>query len=245
MKFLVLIAVVACLASCKQLVPVVADDLKNNATAYDSKGRQGWQFNQVITYGDYKTSKVKRGWTTSYTFPFVVKFHNAKQRLSFQQFVPNGATAEVFAVSRLETQEFDLIRDIFSVYVKYENTFAGSVVLADEARTRWDFMIYDVDGNMNTNVNGSKTQGFAKRADGESIELRPINAVEGQAKWLDKFSLYGFEFWHMGKPIGAVFSVNNGKVWIRNDIRDDLRPVVASLASSLLLRHSLSSTNNN
>jgi hypothetical protein len=49
----------------------------------------------------------------------------------------------------------------------------------------------------------------------------------------------GYEFVYKDQAIGAVETINNGKVWFKNDLQDDLKLVLASLSSSLLLRTSL------
>ena len=50
---------------------------------------------------------------------------------------------------------------------------------------------------------------------------------------------FGFEFLHNGHSIGAVSVMNSGKVWIRNDIPSELKLVVSSISTSLLVRHSM------
>lgn len=49
------------LFSCKTPNIVVSNSLKTDTSIYEVHGRQGWQFNQVIKYGNFKTSKVQRG----------------------------------------------------------------------------------------------------------------------------------------------------------------------------------------
>jgi len=41
----------------------VSEELKSNATILDVKGKQGWQFNQFISFGGFHTSKIKRSWS--------------------------------------------------------------------------------------------------------------------------------------------------------------------------------------
>ncbi|MBU2651412.1 MAG: hypothetical protein KKA81_10800 [Bacteroidetes bacterium] len=45
----------------------VPEKLKENMSVFNVKGRQGIQINQVITFGDFHTSKVKKGWTKTTT----------------------------------------------------------------------------------------------------------------------------------------------------------------------------------
>jgi hypothetical protein len=39
--------------------------------------------------------------------------------------------------------------------------------------------------------------------------------------------------------MGAVSVMNRGRVWVKNDLHPDLKLVVASLATSMLLRHNM------
>ncbi|WP_026630732.1 hypothetical protein [Dyadobacter alkalitolerans] len=121
--------------SCRTAELAVDDDLKNETETYAVKGRQGSQIGQVISFGDFKTSKVKRGWTSGYSIPFIVSFNGAKEKLSFQQFGTNGNAAEVALVSRFRETEYQPLQDHFSVSLKFKNYFAGSVkpVNSDEA----------------------------------------------------------------------------------------------------------------
>jgi len=39
--------------------------LSTDTAMYTVKGRYGFSWNKVITYGEYKTSKFNKGWTTT------------------------------------------------------------------------------------------------------------------------------------------------------------------------------------
>ena len=57
-------------------------------------------------------------------------------------------------------------------------------------------------------------------------------------KYLDyKLDVYGYEFLLNGKSIGAVQTVNNGRVWIDSSQSDDVKLALASVATGVLLRH--------
>jgi hypothetical protein len=54
--------------------------------------------------------------------------------------------------------------------------------------------------------------------------------------WQKKLTVYGHEFVLDGKTVGAVSTINNGKVWIDASLDAHTRTVIAALASGLLLR---------
>lgn len=227
-------------ASCKTPSLSFTGNLKDNTTVLDAKGRQGWQFNQVVTFGDYKTSKISRGWTKGGTWDFVVKFQKAEQKLSFTQNTPFGKTAEVLAIGRFKNTELPLFKDFLSYSFKYENTFAGTVIPNSDEKNNWDFVIHNPESGLPKDADC----GIIKDNLGNEIIIRGVKKVEGQANWI-QLDNFGFEFIQNGKSIGAVSTINNGRVWLKNDIDENLKLVLASVSTSILVRQSLQESVNN
>lgn len=216
--------------SCKSPNLVLSPNLSNETSVYEVKGRQGWQFNQVITYGDYTTSKVKRGWTSTYNVPFIVNFQGAKEKLSFTQYTPQGKSAEVFCVSKFKSSEIRLLNDFFSIPLEYENNFAGTIA-ADGIN--WDFIIYEPNADTFQDI----TYGdILNHNTNEIIEIRGVKKVEGQANFMAA-KVWGFEFFMNGKSIGAVSLINNGRVWLKNDLNEEIQLVLSSVITGLIVRH--------
>lgn len=229
-----ILAAFTLLTSCKTPNIAVSEDLKSNTTIMDAKGRHGWQYNQVIRFGDYSTSKIKRGWTKSYNIEFVARFQGAEQKLSFLQRTPDALEAEVLAVGKFKSNEIDLLRGFLAYSFEYENYYAGSIIMAHNKNHIWDFVIHNPEGSSPKYAEC----GIAKDQFGNEITIRGVKKIEGQRNWA-QFENYGFEFSYNGQPIGAVSTLNKGRVWLKNDIHPDLKLVVSSLATSLLVRHSL------
>lgn len=131
--------------SCRTAELAVNNDLKNDTEIYAVKGKQGSQIGQVLSFGDFKTSKVKRGWTYGYSIPFIVKFQGAKEKLSFSQFGVNGNSAEVALVSKFRETDYEPVKDYFAISLKYKNYFAGGIKL-NANNDSWDFIVHNVDG---------------------------------------------------------------------------------------------------
>jgi hypothetical protein len=226
----------AMILSCRTAELAVHSDLKNETDTYLVKGRQGSQIGQVLSFGDFKTSKVKRGWISGYSIPFTVKFNGAKEKLSFQQFGVDGDVAEVALISRFKETEYAPLKDYFSVSLQYKNYFAGSVkpVNSDES---WDFIVHNVDGSSRS-LNKNRTIGFV-RSRNMQIDIAGIRELEGSSSFLTQNDVYGYEFHLNGKVIGAVSTINNGKVWFKNGLSDDIRLVLASVSSGLMLRNNV------
>ena len=222
------------LASCKTPNIVVSESLKTNTNVYDASGRQGFQFNQVVRFGDYYTSKIKRGWTKSRDITFVMRFQKAQQKLSFMQFAPDSSSAEVLAVSKFKNNEIELLRDFLSYSTQYENTFAGTIITSGDSSQSWEFMIHNPESSLPRYADC----GVANSADGKVISIRGVKKIENQSNWI-QLDNHGFEFTMDGKAVAAVSTINKGRVWLHNELSSSDKLVIASLSTALLVRHSI------
>lgn len=219
---------VVVLVGCKTAQMAVAPTLKSDSETFSVKGRQGFQIGRQLSFGKYATGKVKQGWVKGYDLPFLLRFQGMKEKLSFHQFNEAGQWAEVYAVGKFRSTELPFIRDYFNIILKEKNHFAGTVILKG-GQDVWEFLLYNPDGEF---LKGAKA-GFVQNKN-EVIEVKGVTQLENGVNLSSKF--WGYEFIHLGKTIGAVETINNGKVWFKKDLADDLKLVLASLSSSLLLR---------
>lgn len=231
MKPLTIIALLALTSLLACRTPEVAIDPSLSAEAMSVKGRNGWQIGQVIRYGDYTTDKVRRGWTKGYDVPFIIRFQGAKEKLSFTQFGPSNIQAEVACVSKFKSTEIQLVRDFFGIPLDYQNFFAGNISIG-EGRTNWDFLLHNPNGDF---LREKTSAGFAQNG-AKRIEIQAIRGLEGQPEWMKQLTVYGHEFRLDGKVVGAVSTVNKGKVWIDTNLDAEMRTVIAAVATGLLLR---------
>jgi hypothetical protein len=209
----------------------VAPTLKNDSETFSVKGRQGFQIGRRLSFGEYATGKVKQGWVKGYDIPFFVRFQGMKEKLSFHQFDESGQMAEVYSVGKFRSTELPLLKNYFNIILKEKNQFAGTVIL-NGGQDVWEFLLYNPDGESFR----STKAGFVQN-NHEVIEVKGVTQLENGSNLSSKF--LGYEFIHHEKTIGAVETINNGKVWLKNDLPDELKLVLASLSSSLLLRTSL------
>jgi len=229
MKQNILIALLTslCLFACKPAEVSLSPDL--NAIAMSVKGRNGLQIGQVIRYGNYTTGKVRRGWTHGYDLPFMLRFQSAKEKMSFTQYGDKGQVAQVGCVSKFKSAELEIVRDFFGIPLVYKNYFAGNISMGT---TNWDFILHNPNGDF---LRKKASAGFATNAS-RRIDIQAIRSLKGQPEWMDKLTVYGHEFLVEGKVVGAVSTVNRGKVWIDASLDADTRVVIAALATGLLLR---------
>ena len=224
----------ASIFSCRTAELAVDNDLKNDTEMYSVKGRQGFQVGQTISFGDFNTSKVKRGWTFGYSIPFIVNFSGAKEKLSFRQFGENGNSADVAIISKFRETDIEPIKDYFSVSLSYKNYFAGGINL-NSNNENWDFIVHNVDG-ASRSLKSNSTIGFV-RNNQTQIDIVGLRELEGSPSIITQNDVYGYEFQLNGKVIGAVSTINNGKVWFKKDLNEDIKLVLASVSSGLMLRN--------
>lgn len=228
---LALMAIMSCKSAELAYTPSAA------AETLPVQGRQGWQIGQVIRYGDFSTDKVRRGWTKGYDLPFVVRFQGAKEKLSYTQYGPGGRQVEVACVSRFSSAELPLIRDYFSLPLNHQNYFAGTIVPAD-GPNNWDFILYNPDGDF---LRKQATTGFLKNGT-EQITIQPIRGLDRQARWMKNMTVHGHEFQLNGRVIAAVSTVNKGTVWMDRNLDEQLKTIIAAVATGLLLRTDVEET---
>lgn len=227
------IATMLSFIACRPAKVLIPDSLNasQNTSVMPVKGRMGLQIGQVISYGAFKTGKVKRGWTSGYDVPFVLRFQAAREKIRFEQFGPDGISAMVACVSKFERTDLPVISDFFSIPLKYRNYFAGAI-LSSEGGKPWNFVIYHPDGHYFKEA----TAGFA-HSGSKRIDIVAIRRLEGQPDWMNIPTVYGFEFRMNGETLGAVSLMNKGEVRLRNDIAPETRLTLAALSTALLLRH--------
>lgn len=236
--FLQFTALLLLIISCKTPGLVLSENLNQNTSVYEVKGRQGWQFNQTIKYGDYTTSKVKRGWNLGYHFPFAITFKGAKEKLRYTQKTPSGNSAEVFCIGKFRSTEIPLLGDFFAITLKYEDYFAGSV---KNENINWDFIVYEPDGNSLKDITSGHI--INQKNKEEKIIIKAIKKIKGQANWMN-IDVNGYEFFQNGKAIGATSLLNNRRVWMSNQITDETKLVLSSVMTGLMVRHSQSESLN-
>ncbi|MBK9378329.1 MAG: hypothetical protein IPM86_08845 [Saprospiraceae bacterium] len=221
------------ISSCKSPDLAVSGNAKENRSDLKATKKQHFRFNQVIRFGDYYSSKVKRSWP-KHSSEFALKFQKAEQKLSFTQYTPFGKTAAVMAINHLSNREIKIFKDLFSYSLLHQNTFIGTVIPTNDESKNWNFVIHDPESG---SPNDLKC-GMIKDNSDNIIMINRVKKLKGQSNWvlLDNF---GFEFIMNGWTVCAVSTINNGRIWLKDDIEEDLKLVLASISTALLVRQSL------
>ncbi len=234
--------IIACLGlialtilACSTPKMMVDENLQTGASIYHVKGRQGWLVNQHLSFGEYQSSKVSRSWTKGYDFPFIVRFSGAKEKLSFELKDAQNNKAEIFCLGKLREQDLQLFHRYFDINIKTKDAFTGTIALGETQA--YDFVV----SNLNQNNWFREAEGWIKGND-LSIGIEPIKTLENGQKALDTQAL-GFSFVRDGVTLGAVELLNQGRIWLRDDLPQKEKLLLASVASALLLRSDLAGHN--
>lgn len=228
--FLVVMLVIGVACTTPQMQ--IAPDLNRGVSPLEVKGRQGWLVSQQLAFGPYHSDIVNRGWTFSYDLPFLVQFEGAREKLSFTLYGEPGQRADVACLGRLTQQDLLLLSKWFEVELSRKNAFSGTVLLNETKN--WEFLLTDTDGLFP----GNNTAGVARDNQGHTLVIEPVRRLSNGQRALLEEPL-GYEFRNGNQVVGAVETVDNGRVWIASSLESDQRLAVAALAAALLLRSDL------
>lgn len=223
------------LIACSTPEMLVNKNLQEESMVYEVNGRNGWLVNQHLSFGEYQSEKVNRSWTKGYDYPFIVRFIGAKEKLSFLLKDEQGNKADVFCLGKLREQDLTLFHKYFDINLKAKDAFTGTIVVNESAA--FDFYVT----NLNQNNWFREVKGWVG-GEGMKFVIRPVDKLENNQKMLD-MQVPGFEFVLNDKVVGAVETLNRGRVWLHYDLAEEQKLLLASVAAALLLRSDLAGHN--
>lgn len=136
------------------------------ATKMHIKGLNGWMINQHLTFGNYQTSKVKRGWNTKTTREdrktdvtseqrimraFNIQNANttSNQKQKYQFSIEDGnQVAEVFCSERMTTEEWQVFSNNrwlgdFAQTNNYQYSFSAAILPMKANEEPWQLVVYN------------------------------------------------------------------------------------------------------
>lgn len=209
---------------------MVNDNLQSDSQTFAVQGRQGWMVRQQLSFGPYQSGVVQRGWTRSYDIPFFVHFQGAKVKLQFE-LSDSLHQAQVFCLGKARQQELPMLEDLFDISLKDQEVFSG-VIMTNFSTEPWYFVAQK---NLNKLPQNSFV-GVVHNHDQE-IHIQEVRRTDqGHSTWSE---VLGYEFKMGDGVVGAVETLNKGKVIIKNSVPEDIRLILASTSAALLLRNDL------
>lgn len=222
------LAGVLVLSSCSVPPMAVESSFKQQAEELPVAGRKVLKPNGDFTIGDYKVANVHRGWRRGSGFN-ILGYDNVKasQKYEFSlQDAKGGGEWYVFGASRLHEKNLKSNNGI-TIQLAPNREYYSSYFTSPESG-QWQLVTVDPGHYFaRKEFEGQVTNGRML------YQVKPVYKFEGKA--LPPGDILGYEFRDGNEVVGAVQVVNNGKVWIRPDLPQDTRMVLASAAASLLL----------
>jgi hypothetical protein len=191
-------------ASCTAVKLSVPEQFSSQATKMHVKGLQGWQINQQLSFGQFQTSKIKRGWDFTYGMQhtkfnlkpeeMVVRVLNVdidkrsiNQRNKFQYSIQDGnLVADIYAMEKFAEKQ--LVYKSNNPYIgsasktnKYEYAFTAAILpLTAQNSEPWSLVLinkYDVAKDTARKLFDKpyvEEEGYATNGK-ESIAIRPLH----------------------------------------------------------------------
>jgi hypothetical protein len=196
--------------SCTTVKVAVPESFGNKATSMEVKGLNGWMIKQKLTFGNYTTSPIKRGWDFSRSASHtkfllrpeeaLIKVFNVdtykgrnQQRHNFNYTIEDESSfAEIFATEKFSEKELlyksnnPWIGDA-SKTLKYEYAFTAAILPLKEKKAPWSLVLinrYDVNKNSTGKVFDKpyiEEEGYATDGN-QNIAIRPLRLENVKTK---------------------------------------------------------------
>ncbi|MBN9299689.1 MAG: hypothetical protein J0I41_21990 [Filimonas sp.] len=243
----------------------VPDQFASKATQMKVSGLNGWQFKPQINFGNYQTSKVKTGWIVSSggndrnsgitNEERLLKVFNmshdnitTNSKNKFQYSIQDGnLMADIYCLEKASKEEVTTKTPLgeFSKTKNFQYSFSAAILPQTVKDEQWQLVFYNSYDRSKDTARGwfdqpnVEHEGYATNGK-QLIDIRPIitDRVVGkdgkESKTLVKI-LMAYEL-KIGDGVIGVIDVFNKNVWIYNDLDNNMKLVVASISSAILLR---------
>lgn len=262
MKLSLLIPIIVLFSACTAAKLSVPTQFSSQATKMPVKGLNGWMINQQLQFGNYQTSRIRRGWDFSASVQYtkfrtkpeeqILRIFNIEtdnksslQKNRFQYTLEEGdRLAEIYATEKFT--EKDLVYKSNNPFLgdasktkRYEYAFTAAILPVAPQADPWSLVIinrYDADRDTARKLFDRpyvEEEGYATNGK-ESVAIRPLRIDQVTTKSGKETKVFG------GKMLsGYELRIDNGVVAII-DILDnsiwlynDLEPSEKLILSSI------------
>ncbi len=211
MRSLIYTAIFLAFSSCTAVKLSVPEQFSQQATRLPVKGLQGWMINQQLSFGEFQTSKIKRGWDFGSSLQYtkfrispeemllrVIEIETDKKSLSqknkFQYTIRDGQLeADVYATEKFTEKQ--LVYKSNNPYIgtasktnKYEYAFTAAILpVSKENNEPWSLVLinkFDIAQNHGTGIFEEpyvEEEGYATNGQ-EMITIRPLRVDKLEQK---------------------------------------------------------------
>lgn len=212
----------------------VSPELQQNALELPIEGRKILKPNGNFQIGNYTVANVRRGWKNIGGFSiFSYNNINVRQRYEFSLQDGKGSEWYVHGASKLKDKSLRSNTGV-TIDVGPNMEYYASHFTSPESG-QWHLLTVDPGNYLER-----------RKFKGELSNRRTTYSIVPVYKFEDTklpmSDVVGYEFKDGEKVVGAVQVVNNGKVWVIQQLSPDARMVLASGMASLLLYEKLNET---
>ena len=206
----------------------VPTDLASEAPEWTVEGRQRFSFKEAISFGPFRTAVVDRSWTKTRSWGGDwFSSSKAKQTYEFILQETSGVVWEAQCATGVSKQDMrfdDVMGGELEIEVQANVYFACSFRQKGEKKV-WRLAMSQSTSEMV--LNGVLTDRKTR------IQVQGSQKLQGSPIPLSDPT--GYTFVLDGDIIGAVEVINKGAVWLRPTVDPEIRSVLATASSALLL----------
>jgi hypothetical protein len=260
-KIIYTLGTLAFLAGCAPFKLSVSDELKNDHDEYAVKGRQGILINQKLSFGDYKTTKVKRSWTKGTSSRFGIgtggvtqadwmnlislEYIDKKQTVNFS-LTDGSLNSEVFCVSRFKAQDLQIGKSENSILnIGLDLSGAGGsssslyyvqIYTQGDGGVPWQLVL----DNQRSQSQAKHYVGLLGKSKTDYYTIHPITKLEKNGKSGNILAgSVGYEIKNAsGRSIAAVSLMDKGVVYLGKTTAEE-RFLLANLSAAILLQQQI------
>lgn len=224
------------------------EPLHSSQTEMNVKGRNGIMIKQKLSFGDYRTTRVKRSairkWTGATGFPGMIWKEHMEGRQSIHFNLTNGKdTSDVMAVTNVATN--DLLIGSTANSTRLPGSLVPLFTQTDIAKNNYSVSIITKPGeepwqlfldNTEAQVRRKHAAGFIMRGD-KFYTIDPVWQVEKKDGTMTNmpFGSPGFEIRDGDKAMAAISLINNGKIYLGPGTEEE-KALFANVGAALLLQ---------
>ncbi|HLO80082.1 MAG TPA: hypothetical protein VK166_03940 [Chitinophagaceae bacterium] len=248
--------------SCKTPDLALKENEWRSAERLDVKGRQGWTFNEKLSFGDYRTVTLKRSWTkgsgafagwTVYKPGYNeveklvgIDYSQRKQSVRFELTDAKQQESAVFCVTKVKSANFVIsnnpnsvvnkVSDVLEIGDDWQNGYWVNIYLKNNERP-WEMVIDNNDAQRQR----KNYTGFLALDRNTYYTIKPVYSINNKkGKSVNTIAgSVGFEFRNQdGKPVAAVSLMDQGIVYL-DKVSDEERFLLANACAALLLQQQI------
>lgn len=254
------LSAVVLMTSCAPMKMGVSESLKQERDEYAVAGRQGLLINQKLSFGEFRTTELKRSWTkgggskfgtgtigaTAGEFENLISIEYIKRKQTVQFDMTDGkSTAATYCVAKFNAKDLEIGKhtnsvlnigmDLLKLGGWSESTYYVQIYTPNTNRP-WEMLI----DNQAAQAKSKTYTGLLSLSKEQYYTIVPVSQVEKKnGKTSTALAVLGFEFRNAaGKAVAAVSLIDKGMVFM-GKVSNEERLLLANACAALLLQEEI------